>query len=510
MATNIKSWYSGKNVFITGGSGFLGICLLEKLLRTIPDIGTIYLLLRPKRGKEINQRLEEIKKNLVFEKLFETTSVDEAFKNVKCVAGDVGQPDLGLSPEDRKMLKDNVNVIFHSAATLDFAESLKTTVDINLLGTRRCLQLGKECTNLKVFIHVSSAYVNSWALVTEEIVYPLKQDVEKLIKLTETLSSEELESQTPEILGDHPNTYTITKQMAEHEVQACQDLFPCTIVRPSMIIGAWKEPIPGWTISKNGAQGFLMGAAKGVVRRLPVGKEIIYDNIPVDIVVNELIAAGFHAAVTEAKEVQVYHCTSSTCNPFRWATVEDKVNVYLHRYPLKSAVWYPHLKFLPTLTWFKFSAIFVHIIPAMFLDLLTRIFGGRPILVKLHNNISSSLDRLSSFIFTEWKFHNDKTMALQKWLKPEDQKDFNLDISELLWIDYFEDLTKGARRYLNKENMKNIEAARGKDTLLMVFHLILQGVIYCMVWYTIATCSGLSMTSTAFIVPLTIFLCSYI
>ena len=38
-----------------------------------------------------------------------------------------------------------------------------------------------------------------------------------------------------------------------------------------------------------------MGAAKGVIRRLPVGKEIIYDYIPVDIVVNELIAAGFHA-----------------------------------------------------------------------------------------------------------------------------------------------------------------------------------------------------------------------
>lgn len=62
-----------------------------------------------------------------------------------------------------------------------------------------------------------------------------------------------------------------------------------------LVTGAWKEPVPGWTISKNGPQGFLMGASKGVIRRLPVGKELVYDYIPVDVVVNSLVAAGFHA-----------------------------------------------------------------------------------------------------------------------------------------------------------------------------------------------------------------------
>lgn len=192
------------------------------------------------------------------------------------------------------------------------------------------------------------------------------------------LTDEELEAETPKILGDHPNTYTITKHMAEHEVQKRQSEFPCAIVRPSMIIGAWKEPIPGWTISKNGPQGFLMGASKGVIRRLPVGKELVYDYIPVDVVVNELIVAAFHAGLTEAKEVEVYHCTSSTRNPFRWIAVENKINTYLHKYPLKSAVWYPHLKFLPSLTLFKISALFFHILPAIVLDTVTRLTGGRP------------------------------------------------------------------------------------------------------------------------------------
>lgn len=69
------------------------------------------------------------------------------------------------------------------------------------------------------------------------------------------------------------------------------------------VIGAWHEPEPGWTESKNGFPGFVMGASMGVVRRLPVDKNIIYDYIPVDVVVNECILAGWHVATTRLKQV---------------------------------------------------------------------------------------------------------------------------------------------------------------------------------------------------------------
>lgn len=65
MASNVIEFYNGKTVFITGGTGFLGVCLIEKLLRSIPDLKTIYLLVRPKKGKTVEERLEEIKKNSV-------------------------------------------------------------------------------------------------------------------------------------------------------------------------------------------------------------------------------------------------------------------------------------------------------------------------------------------------------------------------------------------------------------------------------------------------------------
>lgn len=75
---------------------------------------------------------------------------------------------MGMPTAQRNLLINNVNVIFHSAATLDFADTLKQTVDINLLGTRRVVQLGKECKKLDVFVYVSSAYVNSYKLSAEE------------------------------------------------------------------------------------------------------------------------------------------------------------------------------------------------------------------------------------------------------------------------------------------------------------------------------------------------------
>lgn len=96
------------------------------------------------------------------------------------------------------------------------------------------VELGKQCSNLQAFIHVSSAYVNSYNLKAEEKLYPLFEEAEKIIALTKEKSDEELINMTPTILKAHPNTYTYTKHMAEHEVKAAEKLFPCTIVRPSM------------------------------------------------------------------------------------------------------------------------------------------------------------------------------------------------------------------------------------------------------------------------------------
>jgi alcohol-forming fatty acyl-CoA reductase len=72
------------------------------------------------------------------------------FGKLKPIAGDVGENDLGISPKDRQTLIDNVDVVIHSAATLDFQASLRPTVEINLLGTRRVTELCQQMKNIKV------------------------------------------------------------------------------------------------------------------------------------------------------------------------------------------------------------------------------------------------------------------------------------------------------------------------------------------------------------------------
>ena len=47
------------------------------------------------------------------------------------VEGDVSLPDLGLSPADRTMLVENVNIVFHVAATVTFNEPLNVAVNVN-------------------------------------------------------------------------------------------------------------------------------------------------------------------------------------------------------------------------------------------------------------------------------------------------------------------------------------------------------------------------------------------
>lgn len=169
----------------------------------------------------------------IFTTLLEQTSSD-IFQKLVPVSGDVGAENLGLSDADRQMLIENVNVVFHSAATLDFEATLKPTVEINLLGTRRVMQLCQQAKNIKSVVHVSSAYVNSFLLETEEILYPAPDDAEKVIDLAKSLTEEALNEMTPDLLKNHPNTYTFTKHLAEHEVNKCAGKFPCGIVRPSM------------------------------------------------------------------------------------------------------------------------------------------------------------------------------------------------------------------------------------------------------------------------------------
>lgn len=74
----------------------------------------------------------------------------KAFDKCIPVPGDVSDENLGLSNHYKQVLAEEVEYIFHCAATTRFDDPLKTSIVINARGTHYMLELAKTCKNLKV------------------------------------------------------------------------------------------------------------------------------------------------------------------------------------------------------------------------------------------------------------------------------------------------------------------------------------------------------------------------
>lgn len=148
MSTDtVVNFFNGKSVFLTGGSGFIGKVLIEKLLRACPDIQRIYLLMRPsKDGKNPQQRLHELLQSRVFQFSKQKLNLDR----LTVVCGDITVEGLGLSDSDRQMLVENVSVVIHSAATVRFYGPLKNFILHNVLGTDYIMTLSRQMKKLMV------------------------------------------------------------------------------------------------------------------------------------------------------------------------------------------------------------------------------------------------------------------------------------------------------------------------------------------------------------------------
>ncbi|KAL6433538.1 hypothetical protein ACFW04_006553 [Cataglyphis niger] len=262
--TSVKDFYRDRSIFITGGTGFMGKVLVEKLLRSCPDIKNIYLLMRPKKGQDVQERLQELLNAPLFEKL-RRDSPGELSKIIP-VAGDVTEPELGISADDQDMLIRSVSVVFHSAATVKFDEALKLSVTINILGTKRLVQLCHRMRNVEALIHVSTAYCNCDRYDVAEEIYPVGKEPEQVIALTKWMDDKMVEELTPNLIADRPNTYTFTKALAERMLQRERGSLPVAIVRPSIVLASYREPVAGWLDNCNGPTGIIAAAGKGFFR----------------------------------------------------------------------------------------------------------------------------------------------------------------------------------------------------------------------------------------------------
>src|SRR5580658_7567184 len=102
--------------FITGGTGFLGTALIERILRTIPE-AEVTALVRPGRRNDPDERVtRDILRNDCFTRL--RSELGESFdaevgRRLHAVAGDVSTDGLGLDDAGQAALAA-CDIVIHS------------------------------------------------------------------------------------------------------------------------------------------------------------------------------------------------------------------------------------------------------------------------------------------------------------------------------------------------------------------------------------------------------------
>lgn len=258
----IKEFFKGRDIFITGGSGFMGKVLIEKLLRSCPDLNCIFVLIRSKKNKTPQERLEDLLKIPLFDRL--RKECPDNVRKLHAVDGDIMQNELGISANDFKLM-DNVSVIFHSAASVRFDDPLKDAILMNTRGTVSVMKFAESLKGIRSVLHVSTTYCNPDKKVVEEMIYPPNGDWRAAIKIAETYDEETLNALAQKYTRAEPNTYTFTKGLAEQVVKEYSDRLPVVIYRPSIVVSSLDEPMPGWIDNFNGPTGLLIACGLGML-----------------------------------------------------------------------------------------------------------------------------------------------------------------------------------------------------------------------------------------------------
>lgn len=92
----------------------------------------------------------------VFDRIRAEDDGEKLLSKITCIPGDITEPNLGMSDDHQKILLDDVTVVFHSAATVKFNESLETAARLNTVGTHRVVLFCRQMTKLKVISHIGT------------------------------------------------------------------------------------------------------------------------------------------------------------------------------------------------------------------------------------------------------------------------------------------------------------------------------------------------------------------
>ncbi|XP_043595366.1 putative fatty acyl-CoA reductase CG5065 isoform X2 [Bombus pyrosoma] len=466
---SIEEFYAGTGVLVTGATGFVGKGLLEKLMRVCPRVTVIFLLIRPKSNQTIEQRFKKLINDPIYDDV--RAKYPSVLGRVQPVRGDVSLPNLGLSPEDRNLLLKKVNIVFHIAATVRFNEPLSAAVNMNTKGTARIIELCKELKHVISIVHVSTAYSNANLPQIEEKVYSTSLEPSTVINMCDKLDIELINMLEKKILETHPNTYTFTKNLAEQIVASDSKGLPVAIVRPSIIGASLEEPCPGWLENIFGVTNIFLQISKGSAKAIWGRKDARLDLVPVDFVVDTIMCAAWHVTLHHRdNEVKVYNCTSNAY-PFKWGQMKDAIVKCSIETPLNGTLWYPGCPMVANRYIYNALHLILHVLPAFVIDIFLRFRGNKPIMMKIVKYCYQLVTVTAYFTMHEWTFQRDNITDMVKKVKMlKDGNVVKLDLQDMNWEKYIATYMMGIKKFILKEDLESMDAARQRLSKLYWIH----------------------------------------
>ncbi|MFY3746496.1 AMP-binding protein [Anaeromyxobacter sp. Red801] len=159
-ALDVAALLAGRRVLVTGATGFVGKVALSMLLDRYPEVGRVFVLVRPGAGGTAEGRFfGKVAPSRPFDPLRARHGAGfDAFLRDKCVplAGDVSDPLLGLSEADLARL-DGLDLVINSAGLVDFDASLELALGVNVDGARHAAELCRRTG--AGLVHVSTCFV---------------------------------------------------------------------------------------------------------------------------------------------------------------------------------------------------------------------------------------------------------------------------------------------------------------------------------------------------------------
>jgi thioester reductase-like protein len=369
---SVRRAFSGKQIMLIGVTGFIGKVWLANTLLELPETKRIYLLIRRQKSNPAERRFEKmVEESPVFDGLFERYGdrlPEFLCDKIEVVEGDVTQPGLGLEAETARRLQKNLDLVINSSGLTDFNPDLRDALATNTDAAVNILEFVRSADHAGL-LHLSTCYVageqdgrvgekltpnytprgfadfdaeREWLSLrdfvaraeaqaeSEEVTSGLRMQALAKEHAAKDLQGAALENQIrknrvrwlktclteagtrrAKELG-WPNTYTLTKSLAESLIIKRGAGLPIAVVRPAIVETSVAKPFLGWNegINTSASLSYLLGT---YFRQLPSNEKKRLDIIPVDAVCAGMTLIA--AAVMERRHHPLYQLATSVTNP---------------------------------------------------------------------------------------------------------------------------------------------------------------------------------------------------